>query len=282
MPVINEIPFGPLDPTPAPGPCDWQIDTTCCPDWATFTPTVQANSIAWASQILDALTGRRFSRCAVNYRPCGPRCMTGFGYLAWPVGSPASGGGGLPWMTPYVDAGIWRNCGCAGGCSCKASQEIPFPSSVAQVIEVKIDGLTLDPSSFRIDSYRGVPTLVRTDGQPWPQCQDMDADMDEIGAFVITYRPGDSLPLAGRMAAGELACEFAKACMGADCQLPQQLASLSRNGIEVQVADPTALLDQGLTGIANVDLWVKTVNPARRPQRSRIYSGDISGPRFTL
>lgn len=280
MPVINPLqaePGGPL----APGPCDWPLDTSCCPDWATYSPAVQAAATAWATQILDALTGHRFAQCEVNYRPCGPRCANGIGYLAFPVGAPANGAG-TPWMTPFIDSGIWRNCGCAGGCTCRARCEVPFPTPVAQVTEVMIDGVVLDPAAYRMDLYRGNPVLVRTDGECWPQCQDMNVDLDEVGAFNIVYQPGELLPLAGQMAAGMLACEFAKACVGAECALPQQLASLSRNGVEVQVVDPASLLENGLTGVAMVDLWIRAVNPFRRLQRTKVRSGDIAGPRFSL
>lgn len=279
MPVINPLELGP-GPFP-PGPCDWPIDLTCCQDLLSAPGNVQTAAVAWATEILDSLTGRQFAQCPVNYRPCGPRCLTGFGYLAWPVGSPASSGGGIPWMTPFVDAGVWRNCGCAGGCTCRAACEVPFPGSVAQVTEVRTDGIVLDPSAYRIDSYKGVPVLVRVDGECWPQCQDMALDVDEVGSFVIVYQPGRPLPTAGQIAAGLLACEFAKACQGGDCVLPQQLASMVRNGVEVQVVDPSTLLENGLTGVAQVDLWVRSVNPARKTQRSRIYSSDLPGPRYS-
>lgn len=262
--------------------CDWPIDVTCCPDWGTYSPTVQANATAWATEILDSLTGHRFAQCAVNYRPCGPRCLTGFGYLTWPVGSPQSAGGGVPWMTPYIDAGIWRNCGCSGGCSCRAACEVPFFEPVAQVVEVMIDGVVLDPAAYRLDYHKGVAVLVRTDGECWPLCQDMALDVDAVGAFNIVYQPGVLLPKAGEIAAGFLACEFAKACVGQDCALPQQLASLSRNGVEATVVDPTQFLENGLTGIANVDLWIRSVNPFRRTQPSRVYSADLAGPRYSL
>lgn len=264
-----------------PGPCDWPIITACCDQWDTFPAEVQDNATSWATQILDAATGRRFSQCPVNYRPCGPKCQTSFGYLTWPVGSPQSVGGGMPWMTPFIDAGVWRNCGCAGGCSCRASHEVPFPGPVAAVTEVRVDGVVLDEDAYRLDVYRGIPVLVRIDGEPWPECQDMDADADEVGAFVIVYQPGELLPLAGQLAAGELACEFAKSCVGAECALPQALSSLSRNGVEVTVADPETILDAGRTGLSNVDLWIKMVNPAGLTQRSRVLSSDRPGPRFT-
>lgn len=281
-PVVNPTPLAlPAGPV-APGPCDWPVNTACCTGWADFAPEIQTNAIAWATQILDALTGRRFSQCAVNYRPCGPTCAQTFGYLTWPVGSPQSAGGGMPWMTPYINAGVWRNCTCEGGCSCRARCEVPFPSAVAQVVEVRVDGVVVEPGAYRIDHLRGVPMLVRTDGECWPDCQDMDVDVDDIGSFVIVYQPGELLPLAGQIAAGELACEFAKSCAGQDCSLPSQLASLSRNGIEVQVMDPNTLLEGGLTGLANVDLWIRAVNPARKSQRGRVYSSDVRTVRTTL
>lgn len=276
MPVIEPAPAAPVTPS---GPCDWPLDTTCCAEWSTFTPEVQAAATAWATQILDALTGHRFAQCAVNFRPCGPRCGLSFGYLTWPVGAPANGGG-MPWMIPWIDDGIWRNCGCAGPCTCHATSEVPFPTPVASVVEVRVDGLVLDPSAYRLDYFRGTPVLVRTDGALWPECQDMDAGPEEAGAFTIVYQPGEALPTAGRIAAGKMACEFAKACAGQDCALPQQLQSLTRNGVQLEVVDPAQLLESGLTGIADVDLWIRAVNPFRRIRPSTVYSADVRGPRY--
>jgi hypothetical protein len=281
-PVIGPSPVVvPGGPTP-PGPCDWPVNLTCCPGWADYSLAVQTNAMAWAVQILDSLTGRRFAQCARSWRPCGPKCGGPAGYLSFPVNSGSTTSAGMPWMVPWIDNGVWRNCGCNGGCTCRARCEVPFPTPVAQVVEVTIDGLILDPTAYRLDLYRGIPVLVRTDGECWPECQDMDAEADEEGSFVIVYQPGELVPLAGQIAAGLLACEFAKLCVGADCALPQQLASLSRNGVEVQVVDPASLLENGLTGIAQVDLWIRSVNPHQRPSRTRVLSPDVPGPRFTV
>ena len=278
MPVIN---FGVGAAASPPGPCLWPIDTTCCPDWDTYTPEVQQRATTLAVAILDGLTGRQFAQCPVNYRPCGPRCAGGGGYMSWPVGTPGVSGAGGPWMIPYIDAGVWRNCSCSGGCSCAARCEVPFPSSVAAVTLVTIDGVELNPDAYRLDSWRGRPMLVRVDGDCWPTCQDMNVGPNEEGAFVITYQPGRALPMAGQIAAGEYACEIAKACVGADCALPQQLASMTRNGVDIQVVDPTLVAENGLTGLSNVDLWIRSVNPARRAQRSRVASVDTYRGRFS-
>lgn len=280
MPVIDVVIPGSVSPTNPDMPCSWALDTTCVANWATVPPAVQTAATEWAVQILWALSGRQYGACSVTLRPCGPRCGNSFGYLAFPVSSGGNSGGMGPWMVPWIDAGIWRNCGCAGGCSCHAPCEIGLPGPVYAIDEVRVDGVVLDPSAYRVDLMRGISVLVRIDGECWPDCQDMEADIDEPGAFSVTYQRGKPVPRSGQIAAGELAGEFAKACQGADCVLPQQLASLSRNGIEVSVVDPTEFLDNGLTGIRNVDLWIRAVNPYRRPARSRVLSPDIAGPRW--
>lgn len=280
MPVIDVVIPGSVQPTDEDTPCNWTVDTLCVPNWDDIPVAVQTAASEWAVQILWALTGRQYGACSLTLRPCSPRCSGPNGYMAFPVNAGGSSGAMGPWMIPWIDSGVWRNCGCAGGCSCSAPCEVAIPGPVAVIDEVRVDGVVLDPSAYRLDSMRGIPVLVRIDGECWPDCQDMAADIDEPGAFSITYQRGRVVPRSGQLAAGELAGEFAKACAGADCALPQQLASLSRNGVEVTVVDPTSFLDAGLTGIANVDLWIRAVNPFRRPQRSRVLSSDIRGPRF--
>lgn len=280
MPVINLVAPGAIFPD-GEGPCSWALETACCPDWDTTDANTRALGTAWATYLLWALTGRRYGPCSVKLRPCAQKCDVFQGYMTWPVGNPGSSGAGMPWMIPFVDNGTWRNCGCAGVCSCRARCEIPLPGPVARVDEVLIDGAVLDPGSYRVDSYRGQPVLVRTDGECWPECQDMGLADDAVGAFTVTYQRGVDVPRAGQIAAGKLACEFIKACEGGDCRLPDQLASLSRNGVEVEVADPTELLENGLTGVADVDLWIRAVNPARKAMRSRVLSGDLPAERFT-
>lgn len=280
MPVINPTAPAPVV-SPDEGPCSWPLDLSCAADWDTFPPAVQSAATTWATYILWALTGRRYGPCSITIRPCGPKCGGNFGYLTFPVNAGGTANSGMPWMIPWIDAGVWRNCGCNGGCSCNATCEVALPGPVAVVDEVKVDGVVLDPSAYRLDYLRTTAVLVRIDGECWPECQDLDAGNDEVGAFAITYQRGVAVPRAGQIAAGELASEFAKACAGADCVLPQNLQSLTRNGVELQVVDPTTLLDGGLTGIANVDLWIRAVNPGRKAQRSRVYSSDTQGPRFT-
>lgn len=260
--------------------CDWVLDTTCVADWDTYTPEQQAAATTLAVSLLDRLTAFQFQQCPVIVRPCSPRCQGWTGYMTWPVNSPASTGTGTAWMIPFVDSGTWRNCGCNGGCNCEARCQIVIGTPVAAITEVMIDGVVLDPSAYRLDRVTGRGAiLVRTDGDCWPECQDMNATEGE-GVFTVEYAPGAPLPADGPLIAGRLAGEFAKACAGGgDCALPSQLQSLTRDGVDVQVLDPNTLPESILTGVAEVDRWVRSVNPGNLRYRPRVLSPDVRSHR---
>jgi hypothetical protein len=255
-----------------PGPCDWDVDTTCVPGWDTdYTDEQRARAVAWATFILDALTGRQFSQCPIQVRPCGPTCGLYNGYQTYPVQSPSGNVPG-PWMNPFITGGIWRNCACAGGCGCEPSCRIDLGLPVAEVTEVRVDGLVLNPTAYQlIGSW-----LARVDGGPcWPACQDPAVPDTEEGTFSVTFRPGRALPVAGQIAAGRLAGEFIKACSGAACALPANIASLTRQGVDVEFVDPTEVLGAGRTGLREVDLFIEAVNPKGLRRRARVLSPDV-------
>jgi hypothetical protein len=271
MPVINPTPSVPTPSAPGSAPCGWTIDTTCCPDWDTYSNTVRDRAQQWATYMLWVLTGRRFGTCQVTVRPCGTDCAFYGGWIAYPV---TADGLGTQWG-PYVRGGQWFNCGCAGSCSCRPECSVLLPGPVASVVEVLVDGVVIDPALYRVDN-RGV--LIGMGGQCWPKCQNMNLAGDVEGTFEVTYLRGTPLPLAGAIAAGELACEFAKACVGAACGLPQNVQSITRQGIEVQMIDPSQLMSSGMTGIHNVDLFIKAVNPNGLRSRPRVWSPDYTAP----
>lgn len=266
MPVVNQV-----SALTVSGPCDWTIDTTCISGWGSYSPDQQSRAISWATFTLDALTGHQFAQCPVTMRPCGTGCGLMTSYTTWPVGAPAQGGPG-PWMVPYVVNGLWLNCSCGGGCSCVASCRTNLGIPVAEITEVKVDGLVLDPSAYQLQGA----FLVRTDGGPcWPSCQDPSVPDTEEGTFSVTFRPGRVLPVAGQIAAGRLAGEFLKACAGGNCALPAQISSLSRQGVDVEFVDPATVFENGRTGIHEVDLFISAVNPTGMRRRSLVMSPDV-------
>lgn len=237
-----------------------------------------------ASLTLFRLSGRRWGpSCPVTARPCRSSCLDGMGSRA--TFGPSTGG-----WTPYLGPdGIWRNastCGCQTGCSCTELCEVRLDGPVYDVTEVLVDGEVLVPEAYRMD----VPILlVRTDGQCWPDCQDMAAPCGEPGTVCVTYRIGLPLDEAAVAAVSELTCELVKACIpGGQCRLPGNVTKLARQGsttayrqgVTVETFDPTVVFSAGRTGLPGVDLWLTTVNPYNQPYPSRVYSPDMRRPRI--
>lgn len=253
-------------------PCSWTIpDPLCCPQWEAATAPQKTAAIDFATTILWSSTGRRFGECEITVRPCSPKqCVDGT--LTWWGGMWS----GSTWI-PYIWNGTWFNCGCGGTCSCDPRCQVRLPGPVSTIVEVTIGGVVVPADAYRVDDGHW---LVRTDGDCWPQCPDMDTD-DGADIFEVTYTRGTPVPPALLMAGAILACEWVKACAGASCRLTGNVQSIARNGIEIQMMDPTELLKFGWTGIREVDMLIKAYNPAGLPYRLRVLSPDLRNPRTT-
>lgn len=252
------------------GPCGWVIpDPICCEDWGTFDATTQASARDYAALILWAATGRQFGLCTVTVRPCGmERCDDGmFNFFGWDWS-------GNSWV-PYIFNGTWFNCACPGRCCCDPRCQVRLMGPVDSVAEVLIGGIAVDPDTYRIDDKHW---LVRTAGECWPTCPDMDTD-DGDNVFEVTYVRGTTPPPALLRAASTLACEWAKACVGGDCRLSNRVTSIARQGVSIEMADPNAILEDNLTGLWEVDAVLRALNPYGRKQRARIWAPELNVPR---
>jgi len=253
------------------GPCNWTIpDPLCCDEWAGLDPVIQSSARDYAALILWAATGRQFGLCTVTVRPCGMRpCSDGgaefYGY-DWSGGT---------WV-PYIFNGTWFNCACPGICCCEPRCQVRLMGPVDSVTEVLIGGIAVDPDTYRVDDKHW---LVRTAGECWPTCSDLDTD-DGDNVFEVTYVRGTTPPPALLRAASTLACEWGKACLGGDCRLSNRVTSIARQGINIEMADPNAVLEDGLTGLWEVDSIILALNPYRRKQRGRIYAPEMNVPRM--
>lgn len=249
-------------------PEDIPVASYCVPvDWTCagpgfldgLEPGVQAKAEALAGGTLWALTAHQIGGCPVDLRPCAKNCGQWSSYMAAPVMSGTAGALGAqvgPWWA-HIEQGQWVNttCGCTTDCSCSWVPEVRLPAA-GIVYEVRIDGAVLDPSAWRVDD--GV-SLLRLDGGKWPKCQDMAAGPTAEGSFVVVWKEGSAPDGLVAWAAGLLAVEYAKACMGLDCGLPEGVTSISRQGVSWDIA--TSLFDEGLTGIREVDAVVRIFNP---------------------
>jgi hypothetical protein len=232
-------------------------------------PEEQAIWVQVASDLLYAWTNQVFGVCPVEVRPCQQGCSDAGWSTYWGRGPgwdptfPSHGygpRGAAPWW-PVLIGGQWYNmtCGCAGSCSCEPTGPtvISLPGPAQSVEEVWVDGAPLPATSYRLDRKR---YLIRTDGEPWPTCQNMLADpYNDPGTFLVSYLKGLPVPVGGQIAVGRLACEFAKAASGEECDLPDSMVSLTRQGVAMNFQDLTQSPDRIVTGIRSIDWWVDSV-----------------------
>lgn len=219
-----------------------------------------------ASDLLFELSGRQFpGTCEATVRPCAQRQF-------------------MDWVPRYAYADhATPSCGCTTTSTCGC----PRPSQITlgvypliSISEVKIDGIALDPSLYRIDDHRYLVRLRDPDGSyvSWPCCQDILLPDTEPDTFSVSFTYGQSPPLAGIQAAAILACEFALACnpvSGAECRLPRRVQSITRQGVSMVLIDPMEFLNAGRLGIPEVDSFIATYNRYALRRTGAILSPDF-------
>ena len=265
------------------GPCDWPL--LGCEDCTDLTaldpeegegggegpvPVSREDIEAMATAFLWNWTGKRFGLCEVEVRPQRQDCY-GATYRG-AAGTTSSGSGSQPWQ-PVLLGGEWFNIGCGScgdRCGCSSVSSIRLPGPVDSIESVTVDGEVLPVDAYRVDNRK---ILVRQDGGEWPVCNDLGKPPTEPGTWQVVYNQGVPVPRGGQVAAGVLACEFAKAvCQSNDCRLPQRIQTVTREGVTVGVLDPFDGIDLGRTGIWLIDSWVASVTKA--PARSTVHSPD--------
>lgn len=269
-------------------PCGWTADLTyctasaCCEGSDDFTPELAALASDIATMTLWALTGRRFGCCPITVRPCKPQGACGdtvplpeLIYYFDRAGRGLDNLGVTFGFVPLLEDGAVFNiaCGCKGRCTCKADCEVFLPGPVCSVTEVVIEGVTINPANYKM--YDG-NKLVFLAGQACPPCQDYNQPLGQPGTWSVAYNIGKPLPPGAELMAGLYACEIARALsQDASCKLPGRVRHVARQGIDIEEFDPFTIIDAGLIGLPVVDNWIRTLNPARLAQPSRVWSPDI-------
>lgn len=279
--------------------CSWPVDYSACGatagDPSADPPVPPSTGVAaldeltleqreaferMAGEMLWNWTGGVFGVCEVALRPCVSDCGDARRWLDtfWGRGPYPWGGVNVGSWVPLLVGGQWYNigCACAGMCSC--SEEGPtalqLVGPVSEVSSVKVNGVTLPSSAYQVLYNR---TLVRIDGDAWPRCQNLLADSSQPDTFEVTYTRGVPVPLGGQIAAGILAAELAKAaCGAADCQLPQRIQTVTRQGLTVGVVDSFQGLGDGKTGIWLIDSWTSSVKGANARAMAGVRSPDYA------
>lgn len=258
------------------GPCEaWELECATFPE-GTSTEVQEMAAMA-ATEALWNRTKRQFGLCTVELRPCRKDCLP-----AWPL-IPTSGwsdlsGASWPWPQPALVGGNWINvtCGsCFSECSCSHVSEVRLPYPVNSIVSVKVDGQILPPSAYRVDNFN---LLVRLDGEDWPRCNDLNLDDSQPDTWSVTARYGDDVPQLGKLAAGQLAVEIAKRCVGAGgCVLPTgTVQEVTRQGVKKVFFDSDQAFAKGMIGLYWTDMFIKTYNPSGTGVATIF---DIDGPR---
>lgn len=223
-------------------------------------PPLLNDAATAASQLLFEISGRFFvGEQETTVRPCQTACGCGWQVLSR---------GHIVYSGDSWDCGGWP-CGCRSLSRVKLSG---YP--VREVTEVLIDGVAVDPVTYRLDKHRYL-VRVRDPDDPntvlrWPGCQALDLPDTEDGTFSVSYSFGQDPPQIGIDAAAQLACELYKECNGEACSLPKGTTRVTRQGVQIdKVAFASWAFDGGWkTGLALVDAFLAAYNPAalkRRP-----------------
>lgn len=210
-----------------------------CDDYAIESVDIDA-ALLMASDVLFNFTRRRWPGvCAETVRPCTGECGST---------SPTR-------------------------CSCSWGSQVRLPGTpVVAVTEVKVDGVVVSPSEYRVDD---IATLVALGDRRWPTCQNLSLDDTAEGTWSVTYEYGVAPPIGGVKAAASLGCQLALACQpeairDGRCRLPRRVTTITRQGVTLAVIDPLSLFAEGLVGLPEVDLWVASVNRGDVTRRATI------------
>ena len=251
------------------GPCSWTINTTLCPSWGNYSAATQAWATSLASLVLWAATGRQYGGCSKTVRPCWAQQEPL--YQTWPVGWDGEGYWGLRGAVGAVVL-IGGGCGCSASCVCSPSQ-VALPGPVGAVTQVQVDGVNLVQGTDYLvqGSY-----IVRANNLIWPASQNLSLPLGQVNTWGITYNVGVAPPQAVLDAAGIYACELAKARTGGQCQLPNRVQRITRQGVDIEFVDTQDYLSKGRTGLADVDAVIAALNPHGLAAPLRVLSPDVA------
>jgi len=220
----------------------WPIVWPCSID--TEDPDKVSAARDAAQTILNGLSGHRFGLCSVteSYRAsCSSAC-------------------GIPYKT---SDGVWRN-GIADAHTC--CHVLLQHKPVRAILSVVVSGETLDPNEYALER----DYLWRRHA-----CFPCVADCDDP-EIIVAYAYGNDVPTLGQLAMGEVACEILAGLSGADCRLPSNAVSVSRQGVTVDLGDAQTLFDQGRIGLPIADAFLRAVNPSKLVSQSQVFSPDMT------
>lgn len=227
-------------------------------------PNISETMMEVASEIMFALTGQQWpGLCSETVYPC-PQDR---GYYLLDPG---------PVWTPLGESwpAVSTECLDTNGCGCGGVPVVRFDRiRITEVTEVMIGTEVLADTAYRLDIDRRGYALTRIDGAKWPCTQDVSDTLPNENSWSVSYTYGAEPPAHVVNATAVLAAEFIKGCIGdSDCRIPNRATTVTTEGVTYALLDPQQFLDEGRTGLWEVDLVIRAVNPGGINRRARIVS----------
>lgn len=247
-----------------------------------LTDALAATMASIASEVLYMLSGQQYTGA------CGPVTVR-------PISRPKDGDtrgmiGTMPggYLAIYGWPSAWGNAG-GGAAMHYGVTEAPevelgaFP--ILNISQVTIDGIIIPPTEYYLQDRR-VLVRRRPTGQAtptarygWPTSQLVDLPPTEEGTFAVTYTYGAPPPVSGYWAALKLSQMLVRDACGEDGVFPQRVTSVTRQGVSVAVTDVMDFFSRGLTGIYQLDLFIRAYNPSGATRKPIAWSPDLGRPR---
>ena len=227
-----------------------------------------AFSISIATDLLFTLSGRQFRSGRSVVRPTEIGSAYGQQSYLYPYSSMsgygAAWGFAAGWSWTAMGMGWWQ-----GG---QDLSEVVLQGPVRRINMVIVDGTVLQPTDYTVYDGRRLVRNVDASGQTggaWPWKQQLQLPLTESGTWAIDYDWGKPPPDAGKAACIELAVEIARSLSGDDtARLPARVLSVATQGVNTAVGDALSFVQQSLSGIPIVDLFLKAYNKAGLRRRS--------------
>jgi hypothetical protein len=195
-------------------------------------------AVEGAGNVLWALTGRVYGSCEVTevYRP-----RPGIGCVG-----------------PYRRDVAWLSAAASHCCTIRLAR-----TPVSAVSAVTLFG------AVATDWFRSGDSIIRQ-GACWPSVA-----ADEPAPVAVTYTFGAGFPAGCASAVGEVAAELlAPQLRNRECRLPGRMTTVVRNNVTVTMQTAAELDASGLLGLPLADALVRTLNPNRLRQPSRVFGVD--------
>lgn len=163
---------------------------------------------------------------------------------------------------------------------------LPYP--VREITEITIDGIVIPPDEFELRDFRSLvrilpePGFTPTARWGWPTSQRQDLALGNQGTFGVSFLFGDEPPPSGQLAALRLGEHLVVPMLGDNTKYPRRVTNITRQGVSAAVVDIVNVMGKtGSTGIYEVDLFLRSVNPNRNQQQAQVWSPDIGRARRT-